>query len=173
MSIQDLGSIGELLAAIATIATLIYLAKQISAFTTQSQSESEREWFNNWHNVVRSWGTDPETARVFRSGITDWHSLKSNDKLLFHTRFSAIIDHTDSLHRMHARGLVSDELHDAQMDVCLGFLRTPGGSQWWEDMGHVFGLYPYIKSIESREVTPITDFASFFLLDTEERSVDA
>lgn len=38
MSIQDLGSLGELVAAIATIATLIYLATQIRQNTRMLES---------------------------------------------------------------------------------------------------------------------------------------
>ena len=42
MTIQDLGSIGELIAAIATVATLIYLAVQIRANTTALRIEARR-----------------------------------------------------------------------------------------------------------------------------------
>ena len=38
MSIQDLGAIGELLAAVATLATLIYLALQIKQNTRSVQN---------------------------------------------------------------------------------------------------------------------------------------
>ena len=42
MTIQDLGSIGEFVAAIATVATLVYLAIQIRSNTAALRSESRR-----------------------------------------------------------------------------------------------------------------------------------
>ena len=53
MTIQDLGSIGELLAAIATIGTLIYLALQIRQNTRVVRSQSRRQ-------VVESVARDSE-----------------------------------------------------------------------------------------------------------------
>ena len=43
MNIQDWGSIGEMLAAVATIATLVYLARQVNANTTAAQTASRVE----------------------------------------------------------------------------------------------------------------------------------
>ena len=43
MDIQDLGSIGELIAALATLATLVYLATQIRQNTNQLKGEAIRE----------------------------------------------------------------------------------------------------------------------------------
>ena len=40
MTLQDMGSIGELLAAVATIATLIYLARQLRANTAAVKGDS-------------------------------------------------------------------------------------------------------------------------------------
>ncbi len=51
MNIQDLGSVGELIAAAATIATLIYLAHQVRANTKATQTASRVEITRDYCNM--------------------------------------------------------------------------------------------------------------------------
>ena len=55
MTLQDLGSIGELVGAAATVATLIYLAVQIRANTGAMRSaaaQSVHEAFGTWYRML-------------------------------------------------------------------------------------------------------------------------
>ena len=51
MNIQDLGSIGELIAAAAIIATLIYLARQVRANTKITQTASRVEITRDYRDM--------------------------------------------------------------------------------------------------------------------------
>ena len=53
MTIQDLGSIGELVAAIATIATLVYLAIQIRQNTFATERYRWRLAMSSWLEIVQ------------------------------------------------------------------------------------------------------------------------
>ena len=55
MTIQDLGSVGELVAAIATVVTLVYLAIQIRSNTIATRSaaaQSVHEAFTTWYRLL-------------------------------------------------------------------------------------------------------------------------
>jgi len=59
MTIQDLGNIGELVAAIATVATLVYLAIQIRSNTIAVRSaaaQSVHEAFATWYRMIAADG---------------------------------------------------------------------------------------------------------------------
>jgi hypothetical protein len=93
MSFQDLGSIGELIAALATIATLIYLAIQIQQNNRAMRATSARETLfrlADWHQMNVS---NPDMMRCFKKSLQDpmpeftvdeWTEMNSYCKTIFH-----------------------------------------------------------------------------------------
>ncbi len=66
MSIQDLGSLGELVAAIATVATLIYLAVQIRASNRLARAGASRTPNSDLNSLNASFGTNPTFRAAMR-----------------------------------------------------------------------------------------------------------
>lgn len=93
MNIQDLGSIGELVAALATIATLIYLTIQIQQNTRAMRATSARETLfklADWHQMNVS---NPDMMRCFNKSlqnpmpeftVEEWNEMNSYCKTIFH-----------------------------------------------------------------------------------------
>jgi hypothetical protein len=67
VTLQDLGSIGEFIAAIATVATLIYLALQIRASNRLARAEASRAPNSDLNSINAAFGTDP----IFRAGMRE------------------------------------------------------------------------------------------------------
>ena len=65
ISIQDIGAIGELIGAIAVVATLIYLSSQIRQNTTAVKATSLESVFNTTSEVWRNWCNDFERTEKF------------------------------------------------------------------------------------------------------------
>ncbi len=63
MNIQDFVSIGELIAAVATIVTLFYLARQVQANTRQAQTASTVEITRDYRAIQAAF-FDPEVANA-------------------------------------------------------------------------------------------------------------
>ena len=81
MSIQDLGSIGEFVAAIATILTLLYLALQIRQSTSVARSAATQEVLNSHRLLIRDLLTlNPEVEVIFVRGIDSFVSLDPDEK---------------------------------------------------------------------------------------------
>ncbi len=79
MTIQDYGSIGEIVGAIATVATLLYLAVQIrqnNRLVAASIADSSRDSMNE---LARILGANPEAARVYAAGVQDPSSLSLHE----------------------------------------------------------------------------------------------
>ncbi len=64
MTVQDLGSIGELIAAIATVATLVYLAMQIRQNSTAVKSAAAQSVLTNLNTAFQTASASPELARL-------------------------------------------------------------------------------------------------------------
>ena len=75
MSIQDLGSLGELVAAVATLVTLLYLAMQIRHNTRsldQSLENAVADGARRWREHVIH---HPEVAQLYLKGMFEPDSL--------------------------------------------------------------------------------------------------
>jgi hypothetical protein len=70
MSIQELGSLGELVAAIATVFTLVYLALQIRENTKIVRSEASRSIRSDGAATFRMIAGDAIVAELFNRGFT-------------------------------------------------------------------------------------------------------
>ena len=80
MTIQDLGSIGELLAAIATIATLAYLALQIRESRVGVNSANVQNAIQNFTVLETAIGADGSLSRIVNRGVAEFDSLDENER---------------------------------------------------------------------------------------------
>ena len=131
MTIQDLGSIGELIAAIATIATIAYLAVQVRQNTRALRSSTfqgiSEQMAQNVEPIVKS----GEVAALLIKGLNGLSGLSPEERI----RFQSVL--VMSLRRMEAVH-VHAELGSIDRDMIQGFnrsmfslLQTPGGLEWW------------------------------------------
>lgn len=70
MTIQDLGSLGEFVAAIATVATLVYLSVQIRASNRLARAEASRIRISEMNRLNASFASDPAFRAAFRRVIS-------------------------------------------------------------------------------------------------------
>ena len=75
MSIQDLGALGELVAAIATVATLLYLAIQIQQNNRNLQESTSASIHQGWANINSRLSGDERFAEIFIRGREDLDAL--------------------------------------------------------------------------------------------------
>lgn len=83
MSIEDLGSIADLIAAVATIIALIYLALQIRQSNTLLQHEQRRgmqDDADRWRSYLIS---DKQLSKIYREGLRSPSALDEDDQLRF------------------------------------------------------------------------------------------
>jgi len=149
VSIQDLGSIGELVAALATVATLFYLALQIRANTRALRLESRRAELRQGDVYTTSIVGSSEVARVFNAGLADPTSLGPEEL----TRFSFLLGNffgaEAGVFDEVLLGFGSNLTLERRKRTLSRFLLTPGGRWFWERFA---GDYPpefrsYVENI--------------------------
>lgn len=148
MTIQDLGNIGELLAAIATLATLVYLARQIRASNLSVRAESQR--------AVRTGGSamhvaivqDPEVARIFNAGLRDFNALNPDERTRFSFLLGDLVGNAAAFHQELMLGVVPRAEFEHTLPVIAGFLRAPGGREFWKRHQHQYPR-PFQKIVET------------------------
>ncbi len=157
-------ALGDIVGTFAVVVSLVYLARQLRQVNKISKAEAEREWFQSWHEINRNLGATAEVATLVRKGLHDYESLSLNERAQFYSLVCPIFDHTDLLRRLHEKGFVSDDLYESHLLICLAFISSTGGKQWWEDVAATLPVAPWLEKARakmSNQIRPITDWVSF------------
>jgi hypothetical protein len=126
MTIEQMGSLGELIAAIATIITLIYLALQIrqsTKFMKLSELRGIQDDADRWRAHLID---NKAVAKVYRLGLNEPESLDDDDRL----RFRMLQDQL--FFGWQATFLQRNEGTGLSPGFIKSTLDNPGGRQYWE-----------------------------------------
>ena len=130
MSIQDLGALGELVAAFATIATLLYLAAQIRQNNRNLHETTSASVNQGWASINSRLSSDEEFAEIFIRGREDLDALSPVEL----ERFRAFI------HDILNMAVWADGLQASHDYRSLNFDAL-------EVVGSLYQAYPGIRSI--------------------------
>ncbi len=141
MSIQDWGAIGEIVGALAVVASLIYLAVQIRQNTRQNSLSLESTKLAAFEQSVESGNrarelliTNPEVTELFLKGIADYRSLRSAEKfrcdMLFRNLFSAM--HASYIRQLTFGG--DPEPFEGIQRLLDALLENPAFASGWRTM---------------------------------------
>jgi hypothetical protein len=138
MSLEDLGNIGEFVAAVAVVISLIYLAVQIRQNTAQTRQNIRvvrASAFQNITDRVTRWNDslagDPELARIYASGLLDPRSLNDVERIRFETHAGNAFRHWEDIFLLRRDGLVDDEVWEARKAQWKVFFAEPGMKWIW------------------------------------------
>lgn len=131
-----ISAIAEVIAAVAVVVSLIYLAVQIKDNTkhlekttqaTRTQSaESMLEGFDRWRNMI----LNQENAGIWIRGLNDLESLDRPEKLKFNMIASACIWSCWYMYQINRNEGLIPEVNDA---VWQDFFKHPGFREWMAD----------------------------------------
>jgi hypothetical protein len=144
MTLQDLGSIGEFVGAIATVATLAYLAMQLRQNSVQLRESSRMAQMSSIDRTVESFSryrgmlAEPQNAEVYTRGLESYAKLSATDKV----RFGAIIEEYffaySALYNRVANGGYHMTTWTAQANSGASVLENPGVAEWWADRKFIY-----------------------------------
>ena len=155
MGIQDLGSIGELVAAFATIATLIYLAAQIRQNTTTVAASTYESVFTGYNDLNAVILSDPELARILETGLDDPQSLQEDEQFRFLLLMRSSSNQYLKLLRLTQRGAFPFEEWEVYAREIAQIYATPGGALFKASSPNYSDLYDALAGISNEAVSPI------------------
>jgi len=156
MTIQELGSLGELVAAIATVATLIYLALQIRQNTTATRAASFHAVTDARNQVNLSITQSSELARIIVEGTADRSALSPEDRLRFDCTCLSYVHVVETMHYQTSVGAGEKALVEAEEQSLLDLLSTPGVREWWLENPYAFGpeFRSYMEEFVAKATPP-------------------
>ena len=138
MTLGELGSVGEFIAAIATLATLVYLALQIRQNTLATRAASHHaitDVMNKTNHLVIG---DAEVARIWVAGRADRSALDDEELERFDNLLLSYFHVFETLHYQARVGAGDNELLLAEEKSFAHLLSLPGVSEWWTENPYAF-----------------------------------
>jgi len=139
VTIQDLGSLGELVAALATVATLIYLAVQIRQNTQTTQAASFHAIYDSMNHVNVAVIQNSELTRIWLAGSEDRSTLNPEERHKFDFTLLSYFHVFETLHFQGRIGVGDESLVLAEERSLRSILATPGAREWWSANPYAFG----------------------------------
>ena len=147
MDLQNLAAIGEfvggiggLIAAIAVVASLVFVGMQIKSSVRQARVDSYSTVTALWTNFTNATASSDESWRVFYEGIRDYDSLSAMDKSRFNFLIGMYFGIQDTVMVHEALGVWKNpETYARLQDESYRIFLMPGVQAWWrQNRGRVF-----------------------------------
>jgi len=136
MNWEMLSAIGQMVAAIGVIPSLIYLAVQIR----EQNKERRRAGINiltvQWSELVKSAQESREFATLFLQGVQSFHGLDAPDKLRFTAFFTRFIRNCEGMFIYYRDGALDKALWDEVERTITDYFAYPGVKEWWATRKH-------------------------------------
>lgn len=170
MNIQDFGSAGELIAAVATLATLIYLARQVKANTTATQASSRLEVTRDYRAAAAAL-YDTDVSFAWSAGLRHYPNMSFAQNSHFGNYFTDQALLFQGVFALYETGQLEEETYTDYLNWFCALAVTPGGSHWWESVGRPVFVKKMVavvdKCIAHGGIMDITQLAIFQFDESE------
>ena len=162
MTIQDLGSIGELIAALATLATLAYLATQVKQAKREFQESSQRARAEFTVGMgVRAaaqqldWFSPEGPNKAMMKALLTDEKLTREEAWEFAVQMSIFIGGFVQSEQLHKQGLLDSEFLQTRRSIYRPYLKMPRVRKWWMRAGKQFYAHSEAFELINRMVEEI------------------
>ena len=151
MNWDALGAVGELLGAIAVVATLVYLARQVRASNRASAIESRVSNQRSYSDFLGQLIASPELDEMYKRGRKDLSALSPEEEARFTNLALQTYSNVSSAYFQYSQGVLDEEgWHEYR--VILRFWASGKGTQdWWDSTGKYF-FSPKFRELVEIEV---------------------
>jgi hypothetical protein len=130
MSLEDLGNIGEFVAAVAVVISLVYLAVQIRQNTNAVRVSMGQENVRAFADFTAMF-CQPGVSRIYRVGLESPENLDADESIVFNSLLSTFFANISQWYAQKSHPAFDPQT--LAFDPAAGFiLRLPGGRRWWK-----------------------------------------
>ena len=137
MTLQDLGNLGEVVGAIATVATLIYLAIQLRHNSVSIQATAELEASRQLAQFVGRISADSNMKRIYDL-IANEAELSPEDERDYSWFLAECFHMTEGVFIQFRKGRLSVDIWNEYEVLMVGFLESETARRWWNGVAPPF-----------------------------------
>jgi hypothetical protein len=164
MSLEQIFYVSQTVAALAVVASLLFVGFQIRHSTRATRAQIHQNIAAGWFSVGP---LIADNSGVFAAGLqadeAKFAAFSDADKLVFLTVAFAYFKHYENMFLQHQEGFLNTEDWNAWTTHMLMYWRMPGVQMWWRlrRMAFAPGFRQFLESSETPAMTSIEEsFAS-------------
>jgi len=145
LSIQDLGSIGELIAAVATLVTLLYLASQVKQAKREFHESSQRTRTEFTGRLAErsaalqlDWFSPEGPNKTMLKALLTDEKLTREERFEFAVQMSIFIGGLVESEQLYKLGLLDSAFLQTRRSIYRPYLEMPRVRKWWMREGKQF-----------------------------------
>ena len=132
MEIQDRGSIGEVVAALATVGTLFYLAVQIRANTNQVRGQAIIGLNEAGRDFVSRLQDNPRVNEIIMKASDDFLSCTAEEQRFANALFIEEFSYHEMAFLLLQQKAIDEQFYVNREGHLLSLLKMPGRRYWWD-----------------------------------------
>ena len=144
---QDLAFVAEILGAVAVVASLVYLGRQIHQTNAQSQADARYSFLEAYGQMNLAVAQNKDLASVFRRG-SQGLELDEDEAVQYFVLLGQFLNTWSVLFDLHVERHLPDSQWTTIRKDMITLLSTQGGRAFWNDVGRVGVHNDFANEIE-------------------------
>ena len=135
MTWETAGIIAEIIAAIAVLVSLWYLAIQLKQNTDIERAKLEVQFGVTWAEMHDNMIQNPNLARAYDLAAENWDKLSAEDVRAYLWFIAKSFHALEGMYRQHKRGLLTSDVWTPYERYIFGVLQIEAVLGWWQSEG--------------------------------------
>jgi len=131
IDLQALANLGEVIGAIAVVASLLYLAVQVRQSTNAQRTENYARALERVSSMQSALSQDGEISRIFARGVQDTSKLTALEKIRFTWSLYEAFDAFEFMFHTYKTDEIPEEVWNRWAMTVAWWLNFPGVQTWW------------------------------------------
>lgn len=144
MSLSDLGSIANILSAIAVLATLIYLARQVKQGNMLARAQARQRMVEQTNEELYQWMSDPGLRACFTKD-----ELSGDEQAKMHYFLLAAMRQREWEFFQYQDGVIGEDVYKAYHGVIALHLGIPRTRRWWATVGRIGFNEHFVNTVDA------------------------
>ena len=138
LTLEQIYFIGQTIAAVAVVASLIYVGLQVKQNTNATQIASAQAYVAADVELVGLINNSPNLADVLHQGANGLSELNGGDLIRFMAFHDSVFISFQSFHLQWKRGALDETLWKTSKQAFIDLLQQKGQQDWWAKRRHWF-----------------------------------
>ena len=131
MTLEELGGIGEFIGALAVLASLVYVAREIRRNTKATRLATLQSALVSVQPIFDAPARDAELARIIRLGMIDSSQLTEDESTRLGNWLSSVLRQAENTFVQHQAGMLDDKSWAARAHQIRNFFSSPTVVKAW------------------------------------------
>ena len=154
MNWQVVSVVADILAAVAVVFSVVYLAIQIRRNTIATLSQTHYLTTAALSQDAATMASSADLSRLYRLGLSSHNELEEDESFRFALIATSQFRTFENLYFQHRAGLLNEDFWSGHRENILWFYHRPGMQGWWKEkrLGFSKGFRQFLESSTAIEV---------------------